>query len=134
MVLRAARLLLLTTQAMLGANGRQLEREPLQALLEGSQALLAELGGFAAQHQAPPLDLGAHRQLMDDLAKSEQGGAPLIAQYAHGGFVNATPNSSVSYSGRQQNFVAQQHIQVVAGQRVDIQGGKGIALFAHRTA
>ncbi|QJD99094.1 type VI secretion system tip protein VgrG [Massilia forsythiae] len=131
-VLRAARLLLLTTQAMLGANGRQLEREPLQALLEGSQALLAELGGFAEQHQAPPLDLGAHRQLMDDLAKAEQGGAPLIAQYAHGGFVNATPNSSVSYSGRQQNFIAQQHIQVVAGQRVDIQGGKGIALFAHR--
>ncbi|MGJ9418175.1 type VI secretion system Vgr family protein [Massilia sp. CMS3.1] len=41
-VVRAARLMLLTTQAMLGATGKQLEREPLQALLEGSQALLKE--------------------------------------------------------------------------------------------
>ncbi|HEX9171439.1 MAG TPA: type VI secretion system Vgr family protein [Telluria sp.] len=51
-VVRAARLMLLTTQAMLGATGKQLEREPLQELLEGSQALLKELGAFAEQHQA----------------------------------------------------------------------------------
>jgi type VI secretion system secreted protein VgrG len=40
--------------------------------------------------------------------------------------------SSVSYSGLQQNIVAQQHIQAVAGQHVNIQGGKGISLFAHQ--
>ena len=43
-VLRAARLMLLTTQAMLGASGKQLDREPLLALLEGSEGLLKELG------------------------------------------------------------------------------------------
>lgn len=142
-VVRAARLMLLTTQAMLGATGKQLEREPLQALLEGSQALLKELGGFAEQHQAMPVDLAPHQQLADDLKNAEQGsntqsagtakgGAPLIAKYAEGGFVSATPNSSVSYSGRQQNIVAQQHIQAVAGQRVNINAGKGISLFAHQ--
>jgi type VI secretion system secreted protein VgrG len=142
-VLRAARLMLLTTQAMIGANGKQLEREPLEGLLEGSQALLKELGEFAEQHQAMPLDLLPHHQLAEGLKNAEQGsntgsastgqgGAPLIAQYADGGFVTATPNSSVSYSGRQQNIVAQQHIQAVAGQGVNINAGKGISLFAHQ--
>jgi type VI secretion system secreted protein VgrG len=131
-VLRAARLMLLTTQAMLGAAGKQLEREPLLALLEGSQGLLKELGEFAEQHQAMPVDLASHQQLADDLKNAEQGDKPLIAQYAHGGFVSATPNSSVSYSGRQQTIVAQQHIQAVAGQRVNINAGKGISLFAHQ--
>lgn len=142
-VLRAARLMLLTTQAMIGAKGKQLERAPLQELLEGSQALLKELGEFAEQHQAMPVDLLPHQQLAAELENAEQGsntgsarngqsGAPLIAQYADGGFVSATPNSSVSYSGRQQNIVAQQHIQAVAGQGVNINAGKGISLFAHQ--
>lgn len=131
-VVRAARLMLLTTQAMLGAGGNQLEREPLQALLEGSQGLLKELGEFAEQHQAMPVDLSAHQQLAEDLRNAEQAGAPLLAQYASGGFVSATPKSTVNYSGRQQNIVAQQHIQAVAGQRVNINAGKGISLFAHQ--
>ncbi|MBQ5939452.1 MULTISPECIES: type VI secretion system Vgr family protein [unclassified Massilia] len=131
-VLRAAKLMLLTTQAMLGATGKQLERKPLQALLEASQGLLKEMGEFAEQHQAMPVDLAPHRQLADDLADAEQAGAPLIAQYSEGGLVNASPKSVVSYSGRQQNIVAQQHIQAVAGQRVNIQAGQGMSLFSHQ--
>lgn len=142
-VLRAARLMLLTTQAMLGASGKQLEREPLLALLEGSEGLLKELGEFAEQHQAMPVDLAPHRQLTKDLQHADQAdnagpndagqaGAPLIAQYAAGGFVCGTPGSSVNYSGRQQTIVAQQHFQALAGQRINIQAGKGISLFAHQ--
>lgn len=131
-VVRAARLMLLTTQAMLGATGKHLDREPLNALLEGSQALLKELGELAQQHQAMPVDLALHQQLADDLANAEKGGVPLIATYAEGGIVSATPKSSISYSGRQQNILAQQHIQAVAGQSVNIQAGKGISLFAHK--
>ena len=131
-VLRAAKLMLLTTQAMLGATGKQLEREPLQTLLEGSQALLKELGEFAEQHQAMPVDLVPHQQLAEDLNNAEKAGAPLIAHYAEGGYISATPKSSVSYSGRQQNIVARQHIQAVAGQRVSIHAGKGMTLFAHQ--
>jgi type VI secretion system secreted protein VgrG len=131
-VVRAARLMLLTTQAMLGAAGKQLERESLQTLLEGSQALLKELGEFAEQHHAMPIDLAPLKELAQDLKNAEQNGAPLIAQYSHGGFVSATPKSSVSYSGLQQTIVAQQHIQAVAGQGVNIHAGKGISLFAHQ--
>lgn len=134
-VLRAARLMLLTTQAMLGATGKQLERDPLLALLEGSEGLLKELGEFAEQHQAMPVDLASHRQLTQELNQAEQTGqnaAPLIAQYAAGGFVSGTPNSSISYSGRQHTLAAQQHIQAIAGQHVNIQAGKGMSLFAHQ--
>jgi len=142
-VLRAARLMLLTTQAMLGAQGKQLEREPLQNLLESSQALLEELGAFAEQHQAMPIDASSHAQLAKALRNAEQDGdtltdasgqgkSPLIAHYAEGGFASVTPDSSVSYSGRQQNFVAQQHIQMVAGQRLNVNAGKGISLFSHQ--
>lgn len=133
-VLRAARLMLLTTQAMLGASGKQLEREPLLGLLEASEGLLKELGEFAAQHQAMPVDLAPSQRLAQDLQQAETGGsaAPLIAQYAAGGFVSGTPESIVSYSGRQQTFAAQQHFQAVAGQRVNVQAGKGISLFAHQ--
>lgn len=140
-VVRAARLLMLTTQAMLGASGKQLERAPLQELLEGSQALLKEFGAFGEQHQAMPVDLEPHMKLAEALANAElgsntesgspgQAAAPLIAQYANGGFVNVTPSSVVSYSGRQQNLVAKQHLQAVAGQRVSVHAGKGISLFA----
>lgn len=131
-VVRAAKLMLLTTQAMIGAAGKQLEREPLQALLEGSQGLLKALGEFSEQHQAMPIDLASHEQLTNALKNADQVAAPLIAHYALGGFVSATPESSLSYSGRQQNIVAQEHIQAVAGQRVSIQAGKGMSLFAHQ--
>lgn len=141
-VVRAAQLMLLTTQAMLGAAGKHLEREPLQALLESSQALLKEFGEFSEQHQALPVDVTSHQQLADGLGSAADASAPdasgpnkaaaLMAQYADGGFVSATPKSTVSYSGRQQNILAQQHIQVVAGQRVTLNAGKGISLFAQQ--
>jgi type VI secretion system secreted protein VgrG len=131
-VVRAARLMLLTTQAMLGAKGQQMEREPLQGLLEASQALIKELGEFAGQHQALPVDVASLQELVDDLKNADQGGVPLIAQYALGGFVSATPKSSVSYSGMQHNIAAQQHLQAIAGQRINIQSGKGMSLFAHQ--
>lgn len=133
-VLRAARLMLLTTQAMLGASGKHLESEPLLGLLEASEGLLTELGAFAEQHQAMPVDLAPSQQLAQDLKQAHAGStaAPLIAQYAAGGFVSATPESFVSYSGRQQTFAAQQHWQAIAGQRVNIQAGKGMSLFAHQ--
>lgn len=142
-VVRAAELMLLTTQAMIGAAGKQMEREPLQALLESSQALLKELGQFAEEHQAMPVDLASHTQLAKDLGGADPAGnaggadpakhaAPLIAQYAEGGTVNATPKSSVHYSGLQHNIVAQQHIQTVAGQRFNVNAGKGISMFAHQ--
>ena len=117
---------------MLGAAGKQLEREPLMALMEGSEGLLKALGEFAEQHQAMPIDIASHEQLANDLKNAEQGAAPLIAQYALGGFVSGTPGSSVSYSGGQQNIVAQQHIQGVAGQRMNFQAGKGVSMFAHQ--
>jgi type VI secretion system secreted protein VgrG len=142
-VIRAAQMMLLTTQAMLQAQGKQLERAPLEGLLESSQALLKELGEFAAEHQAEALVLNQYQDLIENLRNVEQGsntqagegndsGMPLIAHYAHGGFVSATPYSSVSYSGSQNTIIAHQHIQVVAGERINVNAGQGISLFARK--
>lgn len=90
-----------------------------------------------------PVDASSHAQLADAMRNAEHDGntlsdaasphdAPLIAHYAEGGFASVTPGSSVNYSGRQQNFVAQQHIQMVAGQCLNINAGKGISLFSHQ--
>lgn len=140
-VVRAAHLMLLTTQAMLGAAGKLLEREPLLALLESSQALLKEFGEFAGQHQGVAPELEALGKLVKDLQHADQGSdavtqggkpAPLMAQYAEGGLVQATPGSSIVHSGHQHNIVANQHIQAFAGQGVNINAGKNISLFAQK--
>ncbi len=140
---RTAQLLLLTTQAMLRAGGKQLERAPLQALLEESKGLLEALGQYAEQHQALGVDLEALQKINDDIRNAEQGSntqpgtqgqaAPLIASYAEGGFASATPYSTVHYSGRHHNLIAQQHVQVTAGQRFNLNAGQGISLFAHKS-
>ncbi len=141
-VIRAAKLMLLSTQAMLRAQGKQLEREPLKALLENSHGLLKALGEYAEQHQALGVDQDPHIKINTDLKNAEQGsntqpngtegGAPLIAQYADGGFASATPYSSVSYSGQHHNLIAQHHIQAVAGKRFNVNAGEGVSLFAHK--
>ncbi|MFS2015322.1 type VI secretion system Vgr family protein [Massilia sp. CT11-108] len=142
-VIRSAQMLLLTTQAMLRAQGDQLERGMLQGLLESSQALLKELGEFAEQNQAMAVDQEPHKDLNENLRNAEKGtntqsggevdtASPLIAQYAHGGFLSATPYSSVSYSGQQHNVIAQQNIQAVAGERVNINARQGISLFSQK--
>jgi type VI secretion system secreted protein VgrG len=144
-VVRAAQLMLLTTQAMLQAQGKQLERGPLETLLENSHSLLEALGQYAEQHNALAVDLDAHKKINTDLRNAEQGtntqpsgasadpgGAPLIAHYAEGGFASATPYSSVNYSGQHQNLIAQRNIQLVAGDHFNVNAGKGISLFAHK--
>lgn len=44
----------------------------------------------------------------------------------------STPESLVSYAGKNVDTVAQQHLQQTAGQRFNLNAGKGISLFAHK--
>ncbi|RJG04143.1 type VI secretion system tip protein VgrG [Noviherbaspirillum sedimenti] len=142
LALRSAKLMLLSTQAMQEAQGRQLERQVMLTALESSHGLLEELGKYAAEHHALPFDVEAHGKINQRLEKAEQGnntdpqggtgGDPLMALYASGGFAFATPYSSVTYSGKHQDLVAQQNVQLTAGENFNVNAGKGISLFAHR--
>ncbi len=134
--------MLLSTQAMKEAQGRQLERQVMLTALESSHGLVDALGKYAADHHALPLDAESHGKINQSLAKAEQGsntdpqsgaggGDALIAMYASGGFAFATPYSSVTYSGKHQDLVAQQNVQITAGEDFNVNAREGISLFAH---
>lgn len=49
---------------------------------------------------------------------------------AQAGSVNVTPKTHVTYAGGNIDQVAQQHVQVTSGQRINLQAGHGVAMFA----
>ncbi|QAU34918.1 type VI secretion system tip protein VgrG [Janthinobacterium sp. 17J80-10] len=141
LALRSAKLMLLSTQAMKQAQGTQLERQVMLTALESSHGLLEQLGKYAAEHHALPFEAESHDKINKSLEKAEQGsntdpqggvgGDPLIAMYGSGGFAFATPYSTVTYSGKHHDLVAQQNVQLTAGENFNVNAGKGISLFAH---
>ena len=60
------------------------------------------------------------------------GGAPAIGIAAPAGISFATPKTIVSYAAVNIDSVAQRHLQMTAGQRCNVNAGKGISLFAQR--
>ncbi|KVG62130.1 hypothetical protein WJ33_30320 [Burkholderia ubonensis] len=50
---------------------------------------------------------------------------------AQAGSVAITPKTHVTYAGENIDQVAQQHVQLTSGQRINLHGGRGVAMFAH---
>lgn len=62
----------------------------------------------------------------------EGGGAPVIGITSPAGISYATPQNIVSYAGKHHDGVAQENMQLVAGQRFNVNAGTGISLFSHK--
>ncbi len=155
--LRAAKGLLLSTWQRLNARDKQLSREEALDLMQQSMELFKQLGDYAAQHEALPIDAEPQdelRQRFEDWehgsntsgsstqknggarktptsAPGQAGSAPVIGISAPAGINTSTPESLVSYAGKNVDTIAQQHLQQTAGQRFNLNAGKGISLFAH---
>ncbi|MFT3849716.1 MAG: type VI secretion system tip protein TssI/VgrG [Propionivibrio sp.] len=143
--LRAAKGLLFSTWQRLNASDTQLSRGETLELMQRSLDLFRQLGDYAAQHEALPVDPAAQDELRQKFADWEQGtntqphhgtnggagGAPLIGLSAPGGIHQSTPECLVGYAGKNVDTVAQQHLQLTAGQRFNLNAGQGISLFAH---
>jgi type VI secretion system secreted protein VgrG len=141
--LRAAKGLLLSTWQRLNATDKQLARDEALALMQQSLELFKQFGEYAAQHEALPIDPAPQDQLKQKFDDWEQGsntqkdgtgsngGAPIIGFTAPAGINTTTPESLVSYAGQNIDTVAQQHLQQTAGQRYNLNAGKGISMFAH---
>ena len=141
--LRAAKGLLLSTWQRLHASDKQLAREEALDLMQQSLELFKQFGEYAAQHAALPVDPEPQDQLKQKFVDWENGsntqkggtgthgGAPVIGITASQGIHTSTPESLVSYAGQNIDTVAQQHLQQTAGQRFNLNAGKGISLFAH---
>ena len=143
--LRAAKGLLLSAWKRVGgtggATGKQLARDEYVALMRDCGELFGALGKYAEENQALALDAKAQDDLKSSFEqwengsntapKGENGGAPVIGITAPAGIGFATSQAIVSYAASNIDTVAQQHLQLTAGQRFNLNAGKGISLFSH---
>jgi len=135
--LRAAKGILLTTYAL--KAGHQLDRDELNQLLGECTDLFKSLGDYAGQHGGKPGDTAAQDKLAATLKSWDPSGAKagamddaqaILALGAAAGSVNLTPKTHVTYAGENIDQVAQQHLQLVGGQRLNATAGQGMHLFA----
>ncbi|MFM0414372.1 type VI secretion system Vgr family protein [Paraburkholderia aromaticivorans] len=142
--LRAAKGILLTTYARTKAAGKHLDRDELNQLLSECTELFKSLGEYAGQHGGQATDATAQTQLASALKNwdattgasanaSTSGTSDAQALMAFGsaaGSVAVTPKTHVMYAGENIDKVAQQHMQLVSGQRFSATAGEGMQLFA----
>ncbi|PFH11015.1 type VI secretion system secreted protein VgrG [Collimonas sp. PA-H2] len=138
---RTAKSLLISAWKRLDVSGNQLSSEEHIALMQDCLDLFKSLGQYAAEHQALALDDAPQAALKDDVgnaagggntAPQGQGGKPTISVTAPEGIAFSTPKTIVSYGGKNVDTVAQQHLQFTAGQRFNLNAGKGVSVFAHQ--
>ncbi|MES2114064.1 MAG: type VI secretion system Vgr family protein [Pseudomonadota bacterium] len=140
--LRAAKGLLLSAWRHIeGASQPQLARDEYLALMRDCADLADALGQYAAAHQAAESDRKELQDLQASLKnwangsntapKGVDGGAPMIGVSAPAGISFASAKAIVHYAATNIDNVAQHHLQLTAGQRYNVNAGKGISLFAH---
>jgi type VI secretion system secreted protein VgrG len=144
--LRAAQGILLTTYARNQATGHQLDRDELIQLLGQCTELFKALGDYAGQHGGQAADTAGQSEVAAALkgwqpgsgtgaassAASPAAGSAqaLMAFGAESGSINVTPKTHVTYAGVNIDQVAQQHVQLMSGQRFNATAGQGMQLFA----
>jgi type VI secretion system secreted protein VgrG len=142
--LRAAQGILLTTYARSQASGNQLDRDELIQLLGECTELFKSLGDYAGQHGGQAADATGQSAVASAFKGWKAGeasgsgsasgsAAALIAFGAQTGSVNVTPKTHVTYAGENIDQVAQQHLQLMSGQRLNATAGQGMQLFARGT-
>lgn len=134
LALRAGKGMLLSAWARLGGGGKQLDRGAYLELMQDCLDLFRSLGQYAAEHQALPTDDKPQTALQDALKQWDGAGVgtATIGVTAPDGISFATSKSIVSYASVNIDTVAQQHLQMTAGQRFSVNAGKGVSLFAQQ--
>ncbi len=131
LALRAAKGMLLSTWQRLGSGGKQLDRAEYLGLMQECVELFRSLGEYAAAHEGLPVDDAAQGELQSGVKDWEKAGAAAIGVTAPDGISFATSKAVVTYAATNVDTVAQQHLQLTAGQRFNVNAGKGISLFSH---
>lgn len=142
--LHAAKGIFLSTWKLFGGSstkGSQLARDDFVGLLRECGELVAALGNYAAEHNGLPVDVKEQDELLARFKKWEDGSntapnataprEPVIGITSPAGIGFASSKAIVSYSAKNIDTTAQQHLQLAAGQRVTVNAGKGLSLFAH---
>ncbi len=142
--LRAAKGLLLSTDARLKGRGRQLDRSELIGVLQVLESLQQQLAELANTHQADETDTQKLTELKQHVENWEKGsnttdgnpdatgGQPIIAATAPAGFVVGSASNMALAAENHIDLVSNQNIQMSAGRRWLVRAAESISLFAHR--
>ena len=138
--LRAAKGLLLSTEAQLNAGGGQLDRGSVVQVLEAALQLAKGLGDYAVDNQGIDHDVDPQKTLSEavrDLGHGSNnepdkanGGKPAIAVSGQAGVAVASPNGITLAAGEHIDSVAMENQQLTAGQKVVLNAGTDLGLFA----
>ncbi|MCX7079636.1 MAG: type VI secretion system tip protein TssI/VgrG, partial [Pseudomonas sp.] len=139
--LRAAKGLLLTAEAQLQASAGQLERTQVVAVLQAALELAKNMGTSAGNAQGIVQDPHPRQTLTDavrDLGQGANdqpngtgdGAQPIIALSGPAGIAAASHRSIALAAGEHIDSVAQKNQQLTAGQKVVINAGDELGLFA----
>ncbi|SFM81406.1 DUF2345 domain-containing protein, partial [Rugamonas rubra] len=133
---------LLSAWKRLGGGGKQLDRADYLALMQDCVDLFRSLGEYAAAQQGLPVDDKAQDELQSAIKQWDNGGntaprgagggAAVVGVTAPDGISFASSKAIVSYAASNIDTVAQQHLQMTAGQRCNVNAGKGISLFSQQ--
>ncbi len=142
--LRAAQGILLTTYARSQASGGHLDRDELLQLLGECTELFKSLGDYAGEHGGQVADTAGQQAIAaafknwgpagggsESVTGAAGGSQALMAFGAQAGSVAITPKTHVTYAGENIDQVAQRNVQLTSGQRINLHGGRGVAMFAH---
>lgn len=141
--LRAAQGLLLTTEAQVDAEGGQLDRAEVVAVLEAALHLARSLGNYAEEHQGIAHDHQPRQDLTESVrdlghgANNQangmgEGAEPVMALSAPAGIAAGTPRSIAFGAGEHLDAAAQRNLQLTAGERVVVNAGNGLGTFTQR--
>jgi type VI secretion system secreted protein VgrG len=141
--LHAARGIFLSAWKLFGGSdkkGSQLARGDFVGLLRECGELFSALGKYAGEHNGLPADIKDQDELLARFKRWEDGSntapeapesrEPVIGITSPSGIGFASSKAIVSYSARNIDTVAQQHLQLAAGQRFAVNAGKGVSFFA----
>ncbi|MDD1152777.1 type VI secretion system tip protein VgrG, partial [Pseudomonas sp. TNT2022 ID357] len=138
--LRAAKGLLLSTEAQLQANAGQLQRGAAIQVLEAALQLAKGLGDYAEDHQGVGHDTQPQQTLSEavrdlghganDESQQSNGGHPAIALSGQAGIAAVSPKSVTLAAGEHIDSVAQQNQQLTSGQKFVVNAGSDLGLFA----
>lgn len=122
-------------------NDAQLERATYLQLMEDCLFLFRQLGDYAQQHEGGPFDDLQQQELQGIFArldagtnvkpKEDAGLTSVVGIAARDGINYSTCRSIVSYAELNHDAVARRHMQLTAGQRINLNAGRGISLFSH---
>ncbi|MFL9870620.1 type VI secretion system Vgr family protein [Paraburkholderia megapolitana] len=138
---RAAMGILITTYAQKQTD-HHLEHAGIERLTDACLELFKAMSDYTGQHGGQPADTKGQTAVATGLknwetsASTGTGNAPaggtsgIVAIGAEAGMMTTTPKTHVTYAGENIDQVAQQHLQLLAGQRLNATAGQGVHVFA----